>query len=447
MKWSKYNHITRSSKHGIFIFNSVTNSFIKIDPELLEKIEAVENWSAGLKKFEDDFVKVLLAHRIIVPEDFDSEVFLQKKYLKYMSSIKTSEVGLTIATTTGCNFKCPYCYEEGVKSINMSQDVEDAIVKYIETVKKPIDITWYGGEPLINWATIQRLTQKISEIKPKEMVKYALITNGYSLTPEKCDYFAHVNLKHIQITLDGIENTHNKSRISKNGKPSYQKIMDNIDYALKTLPNTYIAIRVNIGAHNKDDYPILRKEIYSRWGEYRKNLGMHFAFIIDYKCNNSLCLTTRQQMAYVRELYEKHMIITRNIFPVNNSGVCCANKIDSFVIAPDGILYKCWVDIGKEEKKIGTIFEPDNISNFGLLSEYFGDDKFSNPKCMKCFLLPLCGGLCPAAKKVTPKNNQCPYDSKYIDSILEILYEIMHSAQDSDSALVKAGKVMLMNNL
>ena len=79
------------------------------------------------------------------------------------------------------------------------------------------------------------------------------------------------------------------------------------------------------------------------------------------------------------------MIITRNIFPVNNSGVCCANKIDSFVIAPDGILYKCWVDIGKEEKKIGTIFEPDNISNFGLLSEYFGDDKFSNPKCMKCF--------------------------------------------------------------
>lgn len=100
-----------------------------------------------------------------------------------MSSIKTSEVGLTIATTTGCNFKCPYCYEEGVKSINMSQDVEDAIVKYIETVKKPIDITWYGGEPLINWATIQRLTQKISEIKPKEMVKYAFVTNGYSLTP------------------------------------------------------------------------------------------------------------------------------------------------------------------------------------------------------------------------------------------------------------------------
>ena len=155
----------------------------------------------------------------------------------------------------------------------MSKDVEDAIVKYIEMLKKPIDITWYGGEPLINWKTIQRLTRKISEIKPKEKVKYALVTNGYSLTPEKCDYFANVNLQHIQITLDGIENTHNKSRISKNGNPSYQKIMDNIDYALKTLPNTYIAIRVNIGAHNKDDYPILRKEIYDRWVNIEKTWG------------------------------------------------------------------------------------------------------------------------------------------------------------------------------
>lgn len=93
MKWSKYNHITRSSKHGIFIFNSVTNSFIKIDPELLEEIEAVENWSAGLKKFEDDFVKVLLAHRIIVPEDFDSEVFCKKSTLNICLLLKHLKSG------------------------------------------------------------------------------------------------------------------------------------------------------------------------------------------------------------------------------------------------------------------------------------------------------------------------------------------------------------------
>lgn len=93
MKWSKYNHIARSSKYGIFIFNSVTNSFIKIDSELLEEIEAVKNWSIGLKKFEDDFVKVLLAHKIIVPEGFDHEVFMKKSTLNICLQLKRQRSG------------------------------------------------------------------------------------------------------------------------------------------------------------------------------------------------------------------------------------------------------------------------------------------------------------------------------------------------------------------
>lgn len=93
MKWSKYNHIARSSKYGIFIFNSVTNSFIKIDAELLEEIKAVKNWSTGLKKFEDDFVKVLLAHKIIVPEYFDHEVFMKKNTLNICLLLKRLRSG------------------------------------------------------------------------------------------------------------------------------------------------------------------------------------------------------------------------------------------------------------------------------------------------------------------------------------------------------------------
>lgn len=442
MKWSMYNHISHSDKYGIFIYNSVTNSFIRVDDDLMRKIEDVKDWSLELKNFDPNFSKILLDHKIVVDDKFDKEVFYKKKYLKYLSSIACHEVGLTIATTTGCNFKCPYCYEAGVKPINMSQEVEDAIVKYIESISIPIDISWYGGEPLMNWDTIKRLTAKISEVKSFNEVAYTLITNGYALTQEKCDFFANTNLKHIQITLDGVEDTHNKSRVSKNGKPSYGKIMDNIDYALKKLPNTYIAIRVNIGALNKDDYPKLRKEIYDRWGDYRKNIGIHFAFIIDYSCNSSTCFSSRQQIDYVVELYKEYNIITRNILPVNNSGVCCANKHKSFVIAPDGSLYKCWIDLGKAEKKVGSIFEPEKLTNLALLSEYFGDDKFNDPICLNCSLLPICGGLCPAAKDASPDGERCPFDRKYIDYILEILYDIMQQAKDPESILVRTKKVI-----
>lgn len=93
MKWSKYNHITRSSKHGIFIFNSVTNSFIKIDPELLEEIEAVENWSAGLKKFEDDFVKVLLRIELLYLKILILRFFCKKSTLNICLLLKHLKSG------------------------------------------------------------------------------------------------------------------------------------------------------------------------------------------------------------------------------------------------------------------------------------------------------------------------------------------------------------------
>lgn len=441
MKWSLYNYLTKN-KYGNFIFNSVTNSFVKVSDELMKRLKTVQNWDDELNDFDDDFVKMLLEHKIIIPNDFDADVFNQKKYLKYLSSINSHALGLTIATTTSCNFRCPYCYEEGVKTESMSLEVEDAIIKYIESINKAVGITWYGGEPLMNWETIKRLTKRISAIKPERKVKYSLITNGYALTPDKCDFFAKTTLQHIQITLDGAEDTHNQSRISKNGQPSFQRILENIDYALSVLPHTFISIRVNIGQHNKEDYPLLREEIYRRWGKYRKNIGIHFAFIVDYKSCQGTCLTTKQKMEYILELYKKHHIISQNIFPKNKSGVCCANKLDSFVIAPNGALYKCWVDIGKKEKQVGTIFEPGKMENFNLLSRYAVEDKFSDPKCMKCFLLPLCGGLCPAIKGVMPIEDRCPYDFQHLDDILEIIYEIMLSARDENSQLMKIKKIM-----
>ena len=444
MKWSRFNHITKSSKYGNFIFNSVTNSFVKVENELLDKLMNVQNWNIELNSIDEPLQSMLVNHRIIVPDHYDEDIIRQKKYLKAVSSFNTNYVGLTVATTTACNFKCPYCYEEGVVANNMSIEVESAILSHIKSIHKPVEITWYGGEPLMNWLTIERITTALSAMRND--VDYILITNGYLLTPEKCDFFANVKLKHIQITIDGLECTHNKTRILKNNAGSYSTIMNNIDYALKALPNTFISIRVNIGHHNKEEYPKLRNEIYTRWKDYRCNIGVHFAFIVDYQGCSPNCLSTCQRLEYISELFHSHNIISRDIIPENNTGICCANKYDSFVIGPDGFLYKCWVDIGKKDKIVGTIFDLPKISNLKILSDYYGEDKYSSQKCLNCFMLPLCGGLCPAAKSTLPQNDQCPYNNKYFDDVLEMYYEILVSAQDPESDLVKNKKILLNGN-
>ena len=83
MKYSKYNHFLSSPRYGEFIYNAVTNSFVKIAAELRARIEAVKVWNEdALRTFPEDFRKVLLDHRIIVPDDFDEEYYLKKKYAK-----------------------------------------------------------------------------------------------------------------------------------------------------------------------------------------------------------------------------------------------------------------------------------------------------------------------------------------------------------------------------
>lgn len=55
-----------------------------------------------------------------------------------------------------------------------------------------------------------------------------MISNGSLLTGDILDKLTEFQCRHIQITLDGIEETHNKRRISKNGEPTFHQIVENL---------------------------------------------------------------------------------------------------------------------------------------------------------------------------------------------------------------------------
>ena len=47
----------------------------------------------------------------------------------------------------------------------------------------------------------------------------------------------------------------------------------------------------------------------------------------------------------------------------SNYGVCGAISLNSFVIGPDGALYKCWNDIGYSERSIGNLEKGIKLTN------------------------------------------------------------------------------------
>lgn len=426
MKWSKYNYMLNSEKYGVFIYNSSSNSFLKINTIIFEKIQTIDDWTTGLSLFDNEFQEVLLKHKIIVSDNYDRDYFDFAKYLTYNSQFTTNVLNLTIATTTNCNFKCPYCYEAGIAHVNMNQEVEQAIIKFIGEANT-VYISWYGGEPLMNFNSIVRLTEEIESKATIKNTSYSIVTNGYYLDEEKCRFFAVHKLKSIQITIDGTEETHNNSRISKNGKPSFATIVSNIDRGLELMPDTLFMIRVNISMSNKNDYPVLYKQLHERWGNY-KNLSVYLSFTEDYNTCEGSFFRSREKILFLKELAEEHGIYETRIYPAFESNTCVANMKNSYVISANGDLYKCWSDMGKSDKRVGSIFEPKKTTNHMVLAEYaIRMNKFEDTKCTECFLFPVCSGGCPFHKYENVyegrEHDICPYLLENIDLTLEWMYE------------------------
>ena len=55
-----------------------------------------------------------------------------------------------------------------------------------------------------------------------------MTTNGYLLTPDVADKLFAWRIRNFQITLDGLAEHHNHSRVARDGSPTFERIFDNL---------------------------------------------------------------------------------------------------------------------------------------------------------------------------------------------------------------------------
>lgn len=420
-KLSIYNYLLDSDKIGKFIYNSRTNSFIKISDRLFDKLNSknidIELLPENIKsKFED--------LKVIVDEAEDIDYFYNKKLAKYVQSFSTQQLILTIATTTKCNFRCPYCYEIGTLKYSSTETINNNIIKYIEKKDaQNIQICWYGGEPLLNFKSIKYITEILKNQYNGKKISYSIVTNGYLLTKEIVEFFKKYKLSQVQITIDGLKETNDKTRILANGKGTFDVIIKNLKYAVQEMNDTIFSIRVNVDKTNIDEYPKLHK--FLREELNTSNLYIYHSYITDYTNNLPNCINRHQEFQYNLLLAKEHKIIDFHIYPQFELGGCSADSMNYHVIDPKGHLYKCWNDIGREDRITGTILEKDNIKiNYALLSRYIvGSNMYDDEKCKSCFLFPVCKGGCAYHRMRNVNTSICPIIPKDIGSYLELHYQ------------------------
>lgn len=386
MKWSRFNYVYRTEKN-VILYNTFSKAILELGDEEYVRLK---NGDYGSEEEE------LADNGIIVEDDYDELGFL--KYIHYRTRFSSDVMTLTIAPTLDCNFDCPYCFENKRKG-KMSEEVRIAIINFIKKkinngVRK-VDLTWYGGEPLLQVDSIKSIYFGIKEILDKKGVelKQFLITNGFLLSGNTVDVLEECEIRHVQITVDGKEEDHNKRRYLKGGQGTYDIIIKNIqDLRGRDFK---IDIRSNIDAENSAGYAQLEAEV-----DKIKDVSIRMYPAVTENINErrkeriDLYMEHSQYMDFVSEGRSAGTISSYVCEVEDNRCFFCSAELENtYVIDELGNVYKCWDEIGKEESICFNVLTPDDI-NYEALLKYMGGDPFEKDECRNCVFLPICFGGC-----------------------------------------------------
>ena len=322
------------------------------------------------------------------------------------------DISLTICPTMGCNFDCPYCYENHRQS-RMSPEVQDNVIALAERMldasgSKNLSVTWFGGEPLLAPDIIESLSLRLTELVQKRGGKYiaSIITNGYLLTKENIEMLDRMQVKNCQVTIDGLGNTHNATRHLAGGGPTFDRIVEN-------LKNHIIPFRVDIrhNVHSGNQSEIDKLEAFVRQiaTESGNNLSYYPASVwcntvSDERGKNVriLCGSDASKVGIRQETQRFHS---------GRGHFCGAQSLWQVAIDDQGRLFKCWVNVDKPQLSFGlahdwdpknpleTANHPDN------LTKYFNTcGPVPDEECKECVWLPMCSGGCPNKRLHYSKN-------------------------------------------
>ena len=422
----------KSKENGYMLFCGNSNSFYLIEDENVPIIKNMID-TGREEGLPEDIRKEFVKSGVLLNES-DEEFFNRLKFSSYLTRFSKNHLALTIAPTMACNFKCVYCFEgERVQNFTMTEEVIDGLINFIKNRDcKFLNLAWYGGEPLCAWNKIVEINNRLKELNiPK--ISQSIVTNGSLLDEKKIQYFIDNNIRQIQITLDGKEETHNQRRPMKNGENSYQSIITALDKLYKICKEKneklYVSIRINVDKSNMDVFHGLYTELNSK---YENMFNIYPAFVnkdSESDCHADACLNSQEYSTFILDLITKYKIQTHSVYPLRNMLVGCAvNCINTYVISSNGDIYRCWEDINIQNKKIGNVIKGiDDVSNI-VQSDVMEGSGFEDEKCKDCLFLYSCMGGCPKKRKENmllkkELNPVCSSIKTNPESYLEAYYE------------------------
>ncbi len=261
--------LREETSDGILLFNTLTCEMLLLSSE--EEKDVCKSEELAQRCFT-------------VPEGYDEQGHLEqiRKLLRIMRSKRNDISSFTILTTSDCNARCYYCFEQGYRkpmSDQVALETAGYIIQKHQDPDKEVHLRWFGGEPLFHQAPIDLITQTLKE----QGIPYysTMITNGYLADDTVIEKMTGPwKLRTVQITLDGPENTYNstKAYIYENITSPYRRVISNISCMAEA--GIQVNLRLNLGFENGNELELLTDELLSRYAG-QKNIKASCALLYD----------------------------------------------------------------------------------------------------------------------------------------------------------------------
>lgn len=378
------------AENGVYLLrNTLTGQVARLSENEWMAFEQLTKKTVEFSFITENGLEELARLRFIVENDY-SEVVQYKQVIDILNMMARKKPGLktyTILPTTGCNARCIYCYEQGIKTVTMTKETADRLIEYIcEThCDDEIKLSWFGGEPLLGHETISYICRALRDRGVpfrSEMVTNATLTTKEMVHTAKALW----NLKKMQISLDGMpEDYEKKKNYYLPEKHNHEVVIKAIHYFADE--GIEIQFRVNFDRENISRMKNYLDFLKAEFGEY-ENISVYLGLLIQEK-HSDKCVELYREMfelqKYMRQIglrqgsKEKQKLRIRMNY-------CMADSMDSsIIIDPQGNFYHC--EHLPENLSWGNIFDGCKDTE---LFERLKTTAEIDEKCKSCAFLPYC---------------------------------------------------------
>jgi uncharacterized protein len=400
-----------------YVFHVPTSSFYEVDSTILKAMETL----GGERHHEDSVVPALEASMDLAREDIQGLVkdlvglrLLVPQEMRGQPAHDPVPPGegirnLVLHVAHTCNLACGYCYAEqglykGKATImepERAYEYVDWLFDQAEDDGGELGLTFFGGEPLLNWpvveATARYARQKSEETGRK--IRFGITTNGTLVTPEIADFLSEIGAL-VTVSIDAIKEKNDRLRPYNSGRGSYDIVMERI----KPLLDAGIAVaRVTVTKVNLDVVHTVetllaagfrevgcspvdaKNEAYDLNGADYERLLEGFQVLVD--------RFVEEAIAGRKYGFSNIMNILKAIHNGHNKSYPCGAGIQMVAGAPNGKMSLCHRFVGEEDFVLGSVQEGglDKKKRLQVLNDIHLDERSD---CSTCWARFICSGGC-----------------------------------------------------